>query len=244
MARVFTAPGTNRHGVSLTPATIIRVPVSTVAGEVIYREIDLRANGDDPLMRWMRGAFDWDITNLKWDEQFQQPREVTWRGGTLWGPGLGGNVGEVEIRAASATAALPTYVNVRAPVHGDIRGTVKVRGFTWTAMPGIPRPTNALWCVNCQKIVVPEDAAAEASGPYRSAGGVYPNCVRCGAKPLPAYTVTDGQYGLPTRVQIVPPTLLSTLTAGSALIDDAFKQGIDKSIRQALDFFVKYQKLR
>ena len=239
--------GSRRVGMAsdITP-TVIRVPVSTVAGEVIYREIDLRANGDDPLMRWMRGSFDWDVTNLKWDEKFQQPREVTWRGGTLWDPELAldgdpvATDGEVEV-IANDHSPLPAHAAIRVPVRGNLRGTMKIHGFTWVASaPSSKQPANALWCETCQKLVRPEDTAAAPNGPYRSAGGVYPNCTRCGVKPLTARTTEDAGA---TRIRVIPPTLLWTSTGGPALIDDAFKVGIDSSIRQALNVFMRHRKM-
>jgi hypothetical protein len=283
---VGVAPGTNRHGISLTPG-IIRVPVSTVAGEVIYREIDLRANGDDPLMRWMRGAFDWDITNLKWDEQFQQPREVTWRGGTLWAPGTDGTV---EILAQAGP--LPARVNIKAAVRTLVRGTMRIHGFTWIAAGSAVVP-NALWCEVCNALVTSDDTAV--AGPYRSAGGgkvghstvtptpagwrsacmvsdsaitaalVVSNCVHCGTKPIAARMTRDRKDIVShhdalgtvvetmdtvetaeaiTHARVIPPTILTTFTEGPALVDDAFKVGIDNSIRKTLEVFAKHQKLR
>lgn len=114
-----------------------RIPVSQIGGMTTYREVDLRADGNDPLMQWLQAAADWEITDLTWNEKTDQPGEVTWRGGTLWDVSTAGEV-TVECRTVHRSEGVTISAYVRAPFRPRFTGVVTVGGVEWRAFPVKP----------------------------------------------------------------------------------------------------------
>lgn len=117
----------------MTRSGTLRIPIATVAGETVYREVDLTAGGNDPLMTWLFAAKDWDITDFHWDEKRSQPRSLTYRGGTFWDAGVSG-----EVTLVTSIGRPASYVRIEAPLRENLRGSVTVRDWTWTARAGKP----------------------------------------------------------------------------------------------------------
>lgn len=205
-----------------------RIPISTVQGTTVYREVDPRQGGDDPLMRWISAAADWGICDLAWSERQDHPEVATWRGGELWDAQTDG---EVTVRCKFPSGSAP-HVQVTAPLRPAIRGSVDLGGFRWTVRP----PTEAPPRVN-------HGASVGASG------GLAGLNVAIGMRALASDgddvddgAVLDGPY----RTAGEP----ATVTAGSLLhvtcfgvVDAAFKKTLEAGIRRVYKMFATRAKL-
>lgn len=203
---------------------VLRIPICQIGGMVTYREIDPRAAGDDPLMCWIRGAADWEITDLRWNEKIDQPGSLTWRGDTLWDDTTDG---EVHLECEMVGSGTHLNVYVCAPFRPEFTGVVTVGGIEWrahTPRQEQPRPrvrgdiaavlTTGYANVSVVHAVLPTELAP-ASDPYRVPGA-----------PVP----------------VAAQTVLTANCTG--VIEQAFKDSIEASIRRVYKLLVAINRNR
>lgn len=229
MARVTTPPGNPSAWPTPTRPSRYRIPICQIGGMVTYREVDLRAGGDDPLMQWIQGAADWEITDLRWDEKMDQPGEVTWRGGTLWDATTDG---EVHLECSVMRTQSGEYMNiyVRAPFRPKFTGSVTVGGVEWRAFTVREReladrlpPAAALQVADAVTTGMANlalgaalaEVEVDAPGPYRTA-----------SVPIP----------------VTAQTMLSANCTG--MVEQAFKDSIEATIRRVFGLLMKLNQNR
>jgi alkylation response protein AidB-like acyl-CoA dehydrogenase len=150
-----------------TRPTGYRIPICQIGGMITYREVDLRADGNDPLMQWIQAAADWEITELRWDEKMDQPGDVTWRGGSLWDATTDG---EVQLQCLAVQDGI--RVHVKAPFRPKFTGVVTLGGIEWKAYPirhAAPLPPTHGQSATTPTHVPTGLLITDEGGPYRAA---------------------------------------------------------------------------
>lgn len=201
--------------------TQYRIPICQINGVVTYREVDLRAGGDDPLMRWIQSAADWEITDLRWDEKLDQPGELTYRGETLWDETTDGEV-YLECQGIGGSGI---QIYVRARFRPKFTGVVSMGGIEWRAFPVGKDPGRK----RHGDIV---DAVTTGNG-HTAIGFANNNNVAIG--PLALADLSREPEAMPYRTPDVPiPVAAQTIVAATCtgVIEQAFKDSIEGSIRR------------
>lgn len=207
---------------TIRAVTIRRIPVCQVNGVITYREVDLRAGGDDPLMTWLRDAADWEITDMEWNEKTDQPSKVTWCGDVLWDETTNGEV-RLDVQDCGTAAAL---ISVGALFRVPFTGIVTIGGVVWDArgVRAAAPPTG--FPVDNMAVGSPMSLAADNTAVSFAPGLVPTDPYRTATPPTP----------------VAAKTVVTARCTG--VIDTAFKASIEGSIRRVYTLLTQLNRRR